>query len=211
MTKTFGLTGGLASGKSTVAAHLRRRGMPMIDADTLARQVVAPGSDGLNEVVKAFGRDVAPGGELDRRRLGRRVFADPKALARLEGITHPRIRMQFARRVSELAADGEPIAGYEVPLLFEKGLDAELQPVILVALPGKLQLERALARGGLERSEVLARLAAQLPLSDKLNRAACVIDNSGTLERTFLQTDAALAHVCKTFGEDPRRYPTRPS
>jgi dephospho-CoA kinase len=165
--RVFGLTGGLGSGKSTVAAHLRARGVPVIDADALAHEVVSPGSEGLEEVLEAFGPSMLQDGALDRQRLASLVFSDPEALRRLEAITHPRIQRRRTELLRELEASGEPLACYEVPLLYEKHLDAELRPVVVVSVPEALQVSRARARDGTSEPQVRARLAAQLPLEYK--------------------------------------------
>lgn len=204
--RVFGLTGGLASGKSTVAAHWRARGLPVIDADALAREVVAPGSDGLERIVDAFGPTMLQAGALDRRRLARLVFADPAALLRLEAITHPRIQARRTERLASLAAAGEPLACYEVPLLFEKQLEAGLRPIVVVSVPEPVQLARARARDGSTEEEVRARLAAQLPLAEKVARADYVIDNSGAPQATLAKSDAVLGRICEQLGVDSRRY-----
>jgi dephospho-CoA kinase len=202
----FGLTGGLASGKSSVATHLRAKGLPVIDADALAREVVAPGSAAFEEIVQGFGPDVVRRGALDRRRLAALVFSDAQALRRLESIVHPRVQQRKATILNELAAAGEPLAAYEVPLLYEKQLETELHPVVVVALPEALQLERARSRDGSSEAEVRARLAAQLPLASKAARADYVIDNAGTLAQTFAAADRTLLLICERLGIDPARY-----
>lgn len=204
--RVFGLTGGLGSGKSTVAAHFRRRGLPVIDADALARDVVAPGSPGLAEVVREFGPEMLQGEALDRAKLAAVVFADPEARARLERITHPRVQALRDERLGELEAQGEPLACYEVPLLFEKGLEAGLRPVVVVSVPAALQLERAQRRDQASEAMTRARLAAQLPLSAKAARADHVIDNSGALAATLEAADGVLRRVCEQLGVDPARY-----
>lgn len=209
--QVFGLTGGLASGKSLVAEHLRARGVPIIDADALAREVVQPGSEGLAEIARQFPPDVVRGGALDRKRLAAIVFSDPVQRARLERITHPRIQALRSARLAELEASGEPLAGYDVPLLFEKGLEAELRPVVVVYAPPALQLARAMARDASSEAEARARLAAQLPLSEKVQRADYVIDNSGSPAATRAAADAVLATLCATLGVDPTRYLGAPS
>ena len=208
--RVFGLTGGLGSGKSTVAARLRQRGVPVIDADALAREVVAPGSPGLAEVVAAFGADVLREGELDRARVASIVFSDAAARQRLEAITHPRIQALRDARLAELAASGEPLACYEVPLLFERGLERSLQPVVVVSVPEAIQIERARRRDQASEAMVRARLAAQLPLADKTARADYVIDNAGTLAATEAETDRVLWELCAAVGVDPARYFSRP-
>jgi dephospho-CoA kinase len=204
--RVFGLTGGLGSGKSTVAAHFRRRGLPVIDADALAREVVAPGSPGLAEIVREFGAEVLQGAELDRPKLAALVFGDPAARHRLERITHPRIQALRDARLTELGARGEPLACYEVPLLFEKGLEATLRPVVVVSVPDALQVERAQQRDRASEAMTRSRLAAQLPLAEKAARADHVIDNSGSLADTWAAADTVLRRVCESVGVDPARY-----
>lgn len=204
--RVFGLTGGLGSGKSTVAARLRQRGVPVIDADALAREVVAPGSPGLAEVVAAFGAGVLRDGGLDRARVANIVFGDPAARQRLEAITHPRIQALRDTRLAELTAAGEPLACYEVPLLFERGLDSSLRPVVVVSVPEPVQIERARRRDQATEAMVRARLDAQLPLAEKAARADYVIDNSGSLATTEAATDRVLWELCARLGVDASRY-----
>lgn len=204
--RIFGLTGGLASGKSSVAAHWRSRGLPVIDADALAREVVAPGSPGLAEIVQAFGPSMLHDGALDRRRLAGVVFSDPEALRTLESITHPRIEARRAELLAALEAQGEPLACYEVPLLFEKSMDGRLRPVVVVTVPESLQVSRARARDGSSEDEVRARLAAQLPLEAKTGRADHVIDNSGSPAATRAESDRVLLAICEALGIDASRY-----
>jgi dephospho-CoA kinase len=202
----FGLTGGLASGKSTVAAYYSSLGLPMVSADTLAREVVAPGSPALREIIERFGPEVAPEGTLDRKRLGTLVFGDEAQRLELESITHPRIRSLFKQRIDALERQGEPLAGYEIPLLFEVGLQDELRPVVLVAAPEAIQVERAMARDGATRAAVEARLRAQLPVAKKTALADYVIDNRGTLEQLHAAAADALRLLCRDLGIDATRY-----
>jgi dephospho-CoA kinase len=205
----FGLTGGLASGKSQVAARFSARGLPVIDADQLARAVVEPGSVGLDEVVKAFGPDVLDeNGALDRKRLGQKVFTDPEARKRLESITHPRIHALMHERARNLAAAGEPLACYEAPLLVEVGLTEKLRPLVVVSAGEDAQVERAARRDRISAEAARARIAAQLPLADKLAVADFVIDNTGTLASTLEQADRVLDAICERFGVAKQRYPT---
>jgi dephospho-CoA kinase len=203
--RVFGLTGGLASGKSLVTEQLRARGVPVLDADALAREVVTPGSAALAEIAQQFPSAVQEG-RLDRKRLAAIVFADPAQRSKLEAITHPRIRALRAARLSELEAEGQPLAGCDVPLLFETGLDAELRPVVVVFAPEETQIARAVARDGSSPAEVRARLAAQWPLAEKVRRADYVIDNSGPPATTRAATDAVLATLCAALGVDAARY-----
>jgi len=192
----FGLTGGLASGKSTVAARLRAQGVPIIDADALAREVVAPGSEGLSEVVQAFGPEVLqPDGALDRTRVADIVFRDPAARRRLNAILHPRIGALSLQRAAEIQARGEPLACYEAALLVENGLADAFRPLVVVAVPEEEQVVRAMLRDGAPESQVRARMAAQLPLDEKVKVADFVIDNSRSREETARQTDEVLAKI----------------
>jgi dephospho-CoA kinase len=191
--RVFGLTGGIGSGKSTVAALLRERGVPVVDADELAREAVAPGSEGLSAVVSALGADLlGPDGSLDRKRLGARVFSDEGARKTLNGITHPIVRRLSQERFAELDRSGVTLAGYDVPLLFEVGLDAVLRPVVLVAASESTQIARILARNSLSEAEARARIAAQLPLPEKRRRADHVLENDGSREELAAQVDALL-------------------
>jgi dephospho-CoA kinase len=168
--------------------------------------VVAPGSPALSDIAREFGPDILARGALDRDRLARIVFTDPEARRRLETITHPRIQARRDELLRELEASGEPLVCYEVPLLFEKGLDAALRPVVVVSAPEALQIERAKRRDGATEEMVRARLAAQLPLAEKVARADYVIENSGPLADTLTAADAVLRRVCADLGIDSQRY-----
>ncbi len=194
--RLFGLTGGLASGKSTVAARLRALGVPVIDADQLAREVVAVGTPGLAAVVTAFGPSVLlPDGSLDRARVAALVFSDAEQRRRLNGIVHPLIGAASAARVAELSAQGEPIACYEAALLVENGLVEAFRPLVVVAVPEDVQVARAMARDAATEEQARARIAAQLPLARKVAAADYVIDNSGAREETERRTDEVLAAI----------------
>lgn len=180
MTVTFGLTGGLASGKSAVARMLREMGVKVIDADLLAREVVEKGTEGLGAVVAEFGTDVlAPDGSLDRAKLGQIVFSDPEKRRALNRIVHPRIGMLTAQRIAEFTEAGHALICYEAALLVENGLVEAFRPLIVVSLPEELQVKRAMVRDSATEESVRARLAAQLPLSAKIAAADYVVDNSG--------------------------------
>jgi dephospho-CoA kinase len=206
----FGLTGGIASGKSTVGARLRERGVPVIDADALAREVVAVGSAGLAEVVAAFGSGVlGADGALDRKGLGRLVFGDASARARLNAIVHPRIAELTVDRAAWLASAGEPLSCYEAALLVENGLADAFRPLVVCSCPEDLQLSRLLARGDLSADEALARIRAQKPLAEKLAAADYLIDTSGPMARNAVQTDEVLLALCERLGVDFGRYRER--
>ncbi|WP_437627430.1 dephospho-CoA kinase [Sorangium sp. So ce1151] len=196
----FGLTGGLGSGKSTVAARFRAQGLPVIDADALAREVVAKGTEGLDEVVRAFGPEVLlPDGSLDRARVAAAVFADPGKRRQLNAIVHPRITALTLERAAALEARGEPLACYEAALLVENRVVDVFRPLVVVAVPEAVQIARAMARDGATEGEVRARLAAQLPLSSKVAVADYVIENSGDRAATERQADEVLASIRARF------------
>jgi dephospho-CoA kinase len=204
----FGLTGGIGSGKSTVAARFRERGVPVIDADELAREVVRKGSPGLGEIVSNFGAGVlAADGELDRKKLADVVFADASARQTLNQITHPRVRDLALERVQALAAKGEPLACYEVPLLIESGLTDVLRPLVVVSVDEATQLARTVLRDGATETHARARIAAQMSLAEKATLADYVIENSGSIEETRSRADAVLDAICTSLGIDPTRYP----
>lgn len=181
-----GLTGGIASGKSTVARFFGKLGARVIDADELARKVVEPGTPGWREVIEAFGEEyVTPTGELDRKKLARLVFHDPKAKKRLESIIHPRVlalREEITREI--LREDPQALIIFDVPLLVEAGLHKKVDRVIVVWVPREIQIKRLVERDNLTRREAEKRLANQMPLDEKLPFAHYVVDNSGSLEAT---------------------------
>ena len=203
----FGLTGGIASGKSTVAARLRARGIPVIDADELAREVVAPGSDGLRAIVEAFGPGVlGPGGVLDRKALARIAFSDTAARKKLEAITHPRITRVAIERAQEYAHAGEPLTCYEAALIVENGMADAFRPLVVVACPEDVQVARVRARDGASAEDALARIRAQKPLSEKVAVADHVIDTSGTMEASEKRTEEVVRAICEKLGVDGSRY-----
>jgi dephospho-CoA kinase len=206
----FGLTGGIASGKSTVAARFRGRGLPVIDADGLAREVVAPGTDGLRALVDAFGPGVlGPGGALDRAAVARLVFSDDAARRKLNAITHPLITALGMERAAALARTGEPLACYEAALIVENGVADGFRPLVVVACPEDVQLARLLGRPGTTEEDARARIRAQGPLAEKVAVADFVVDTSGTLAEGAARADAALAAVCARVGIDSARYAKR--
>jgi dephospho-CoA kinase len=184
-----GLTGGIGSGKSTVARMLRELGVPVLDADALARAVVAPGTPAQAEIAALWPDVVGADGELDRKALGAKIFADSAARARLEAITHPRIQARALEEARALAAAGHALAFYEASLLVETGRHAEYDALVVVTATEAQQLERVMARNGLPRAAAAARLRAQLPMAAKLAVATHVIDNSGTLAATRAQVE----------------------
>jgi len=203
----FGLTGGIASGKSAVAARFRARGLPVLDADAIAREVVLPGSAGLAEIVATFGKAVlAADGSLDRKALAAVAFADEAKRRALNAITHPRISALSMDRAAELATKGEPLACYEAALIVENGMADAFRPLVVVAAPEALQLARAVSRDGGTPEDALARIRAQKPLAAKVALADHVIHNAGTRDELTARADQVLDAICASHGIDPGRY-----
>ncbi|TNE46726.1 MAG: dephospho-CoA kinase [Deltaproteobacteria bacterium] len=200
--KLFGLTGGIASGKSTVAQILRDQGFVVLSADILAREVVQPGEQAYQDIVDTFGSEVVQeDGQLDRAALGRIVFANPEKRKQLEGITHPSIAQRAAEQIAEYAGQGQTHLFYEVPLLFETNMQAMFHATILVALSPEEQQKRLQQREGLTNEEALQRIQSQMPLEEKQALADYVIDNSGTLDD--LQREVQLIIDTITKPRDP--------
>ena len=197
--KLVGLTGGIASGKSTVAAVLRRLGASIVNADELSREVVQPGQDAWNEITKSFGSDILQEDmTLDRKKLRKIVFDNPEARKKLEAIIHPRVRALAEKRIGELAASGSSVIVYEVPLLFEAQIHLWLRPVILVACDIETQKKRLLERDHLTELEAQQHLDAQMSLAEKGKLADYVIENDTTLEELEQQVRAVLQKIQAT-------------
>ncbi len=197
----MGLTGGIGSGKSTGARMFAEQGVPVVDADQIARDVVAPGTDGLAEIRAAFGDSIlAPDGSLDRKALGERVFADADARKQLEAILHPRIARASMARFAELASEGHPYAIYEAALLVENGSHRMMSALIVVTASEATQLARVQARDGLSEAEARARMAAQLPLEEKVRVADYVIENDGDVEDTRARAREVHRALIERFG-----------
>jgi len=194
--KLVGLTGGIGTGKSTVARLIAERGVPVIDADDVARAVVAPGQPAHADIAAAWPEVISPGdGRIDRKKLGAIVFADPAARKRLEGITHRHIQALSDRRAQELARQGQTLAFYEATLLVETGRYRALDGLVVVTASEATQIARTMARDGLGEPEARARIAAQLPQAEKVRAATHVIDNGGTLDETRAQVDRLLRQL----------------
>jgi dephospho-CoA kinase len=191
MTLVLGITGGIASGKSSVAAIFADLGAVVVSADHLAREAVAPGTATLARLVEAFGPTILDAaGELDREALGRIVFADRAARQRLNAITHPAIARLSDARLSELRVQEIPLVVYEAPLLFEAGAEQRVDRVLVVTVDPAVQQQRLATRDGLDAGEIASRIAAQWPQAEKVARADYVIDNSGPIEQTRRQVAA---------------------
>jgi len=188
----IGLTGGIAAGKSAVAARLAALGAVVIDADLLAREAVAPGSPGLAAIRERFGDAVlAPDGSLDRAALGARVFSDPGARAALNAIVHPEVQRLYRERLARIEADEpEAIVVYDVPLLVEARSADEFSVVVVAHAPADERVERLVALRGMDRASAHDRVAAQASDDERLAAADVVIDTSGTMAHTLDQVDA---------------------
>jgi dephospho-CoA kinase len=182
------LTGGIATGKSHCLAVFKTLGAPAIDADQVARDVVAPGSEGLAAVVKQFGRSVLlSNGQLNRAAMGMVIFADPSARQQLEEIIHPRVYLAIERWFGALNA---PLGIADIPLLFETSREEDFDLVVVAACRPDQQLARLIARTHLSEADAKARISAQLPLADKIEHADYVIDTGGTMAQTETRTKA---------------------
>jgi dephospho-CoA kinase len=191
--KLIGLTGGIASGKSTVARILRDLGAAIVDADALAREVVEPGQDAWKDIVDEFGAGVLQADQtLDRQKLRGIIFDNPGARKKLESIIHPRVRARAEERIRQHAAAGYEVVVYEVPLLFEGNLHEWLRPVVLVASDVDVQKQRLQRRDGLDPETAQKHIDAQMSLADKRRLADYVIENAGSLEDLERQVRAVL-------------------
>ena len=183
-----GLTGGLATGKSTVAALFKRCGAYVVDADVLAREVVAPGTAGWHAVVTAFGKDVLNSDRtINRQALGAIIFRHPAKRRQLERIIHPRVSREQARLTKQAAGKNpRAVVLYDVPLLFEAGIEKVADKVVVVTADRETQISRLRNRNGFSRSEAVRRIRSQMPLREKIRRADYVLD--GTIARAKLLT-----------------------
>jgi dephospho-CoA kinase len=192
--RRIGLTGGIASGKSSVGRLLAAQGLPLLDADVYAREALAPGSPGGQAVLERYGAGVrAPGGAIDRAALGQIVFSDGAERRWLEELVHPLVRARFAAELEALVA--EPLVVLVVPLLFEAGLEALCSEVWLVDCNETQQLQRLMARDGLGEADARARIAAQWPLARKRQLADVVLNNRGGPEQLATQVEQAQAWI----------------
>jgi len=184
-----GLTGGIGSGKSTVARLLEKRGAVVFDADLLAREAVEPGTPGHAAVIERFGADVlAPGGELDREALASIVFADPSARRDLEEIVHPEVRRLFAEG-SEAYRDTDSVVVFSAPLLVETGMHTAFEVLVVVSATVATQIERLMHQRGMSEPSIRARIDAQAPLEDKAAAADFLVDNEGSLDELESQVE----------------------
>lgn len=189
----IGLTGGIATGKSTVSNYLKELDYPLIDADVISRQLVEPGQEGLKRLVAKFGAEILnESGALDRQALGQRLFGDAQLRQEVDQLLHPLIYEALEAESQRLAEAGAQLAFFDIPLLYETGYDQKMDQVWVVYLPHDLQVERLMARNGWSQDQAEAAIASQASIETKRQRADLVIDNQGTLAVTFAQVDQAL-------------------
>lgn len=192
--KWVGLTGGIASGKSTVVQSLRKHQIPIVDADELAKMVVAPGSPGLKSVVHEFGSEVlSADGSLNRRILGQRVFGNKERLDKLQSILHPLIRIEVDKIKKDLEQKGCALAIYDIPLLFESQAQDQFDLIVVVTCSLEQQRQRMAARDELSAKEIEDRLAAQLPLEVKEKEADFIVHNDGDLKNLQVEIQKLLS------------------
>ncbi|WP_251549526.1 dephospho-CoA kinase [Neobacillus muris] len=193
MTLMIGLTGGIASGKSTVSNMFKELGITVIDADVEARLAVQQGEPAYKLIVSEFGEDILlENGEIDRPKLGSIIFYDSALRQRLNEITHPEVRKRMAQQMQEAVLNGEKAVVLDIPLLFEGKLTHMVEKTILVYVDAETQLKRLMNRNPLSKDEAKARIQSQMPLSEKVKLADAVIDNTGTIESTKQQLLAIL-------------------
>jgi len=189
----IGLTGSIASGKSTVAKMLKDYGLPIVDADVVARLVVEPGTPTLQKIVEVFGEDaLLEDGAMNRQKIGSIIFHDEEKRKELNSIIHPAIRQEMLRQRDEYIENGEKTVIMDIPLLFESKLQHFVEKILVVYVSEETQLERLILRNQLTEEDAKARIASQLPLSEKIHGADAVINNNGTIEETAQQLEAIL-------------------
>jgi len=192
----LGLTGGIATGKSTVTAMLRERGIPVIDADQIAREVVEPGKPAYEAIVRHFGRDILlEDGQLDRKKLGEVVFSDEAERQKLNAIVHPEVRRVMRQEAEAAEANGAQIVFMDIPLLYESKLQYLVEKIVVVYAPSDMQLARMMERDELDEEQAKKRLRAQFPIDQKKLEADFLIDNSQSREETQRQVEELLTVI----------------
>ncbi|MTH52886.1 dephospho-CoA kinase [Bacillus mangrovi] len=187
MGTVIGLTGGIASGKSTVSSMLKEMGFPVVDADLIAKEAVDPGKPAYHRIVEAFGKEILhPDGTIDRGKLGNIIFNDSGKRNTLNGIVHPEVRKEMIRQ-RELYRENSLAVILDIPLLFESRLESYADVILLVYVSPATQLERLMKRNGITKEEAEARIRSQMPLDEKKSMAGAVLDNNGPPEDTKRQ------------------------
>lgn len=196
----IGLTGSIASGKSTVSKMLKKKGFPIVDADEIARLVVEPGSPVLQEISRVFGQGILRSdGSLNREKLGRQIFGNVEERQKLNGIIHPAIRQEMLRQKEQLISTGSNTVIMDIPLLFESKLQSFVDKIIVVSVTAEIQKERLIARNVLSEEEADARIRSQLSIEEKELSADAVLFNNGPVE----ETESQLTEVLSKWNAEP--------
>lgn len=191
----IGLTGGIGSGKTTVATRLKALGARIVDADKIAREIVEPGEPALAELAEAFDGVLNADGTLNRAELARQAFAAPDATEKLNSITHPRIRERTLERFAQARTDGVPVLVYDMPLLIENGEYKKMDHVLVVDAADEIRIDRLVNSRGLDEEDARRRIAAQISREERLAAADSVVDNSGTRDQLLQQVDTFWEQV----------------
>ena len=196
----LGLTGGIATGKTTISNYLKTKRIPVLDADEYARKVVETGTPGLTDIVNTFGKQVLQSdGSLNRKLLGQIIFNDMTARQKLNDITHPRIQQMMTDELQKLAKGKTPLVILDIPLLLENHNIAGADAIMVVTVPESIQLNRLMQRNNLTKEEAQRRIYAQMPLSEKEKLADFIVDNSGTIANTLTQVDKVIQNITESI------------
>ncbi|EDO1367486.1 dephospho-CoA kinase [Listeria monocytogenes] len=198
MGKTIGLTGSVATGKSTVSNMIQQAGIPLVDADIAARKVVEPGTEGLKEIVAYFGEEVLlADGTLDRAKLGEIIFKDKEKREKLNEITHPRVKDYMLEARERFFRAGEELVFFDIPLLFESHLESLVDQIVVVWTTPETELKRLMERNNLTKEDALRRIESQMGINEKARKADFVIDNNESLEKTQKQVYTFIERFVK--------------
>ncbi|ECB9704318.1 dephospho-CoA kinase [Listeria monocytogenes] len=198
MGKTIGLTGSVATGKSTVSNMIQQAGIPLVDADIAARKVVEPGTEGLKEIVAYFGEEVLlADGTLDRAKLGEIIFKDKEKREKLNEITHPRVKDYMLEARERFFRSGEELVFFDIPLLFESHLESLVDQIVVVWTTPETELKRLMERNNLTKEDALRRIESQMGIDEKARKADFVIDNNESLEKTQKQVYTFIERFVK--------------
>ncbi|EAC4041661.1 dephospho-CoA kinase [Listeria monocytogenes] len=198
MGKTIGLTGSVATGKSTVSNMIQHAGIPLVDADIAARKVVEPGTEGLKEIVAYFGEEILlADGTLDRAKLGELIFKDKEKREKLNEITHPRVKDYMLEARERFFRAGEELVFFDIPLLFESHLESLVDQIVVVWTTPETELKRLMERNNLTKEEALRRIESQMGIDEKARKADFVIDNNESLEKTQKQVYTFIERFVK--------------
>lgn len=198
MGKTIGLTGSVATGKSTVSNMIQQAGIPLVDADIAARKVVEPGTEGLKEIVAYFGEEILlADGTLDRAKLGEIIFKDKEKREKLNEITHPRVKDYMLEARERFFRAGEELVFFDIPLLFESHLESLVDQIVVVWTTPETELKRLMERNNLTKEDALRRIESQMGIDEKARKADFVIDNNESLEKTQKQVYTFIERFAK--------------